>query len=101
NRCARVQEGLEVVGDLDAFRADPLFRPAHVVDAVTRLNRRNRTERLEPRLVLCAYDLGMLDPRPAIAHAALALELLEDVEDHGVGAVADGVNRELESGRVG
>ena len=55
----------------------------------------------ESRLVGVADDLRVLDPRAPIPCAALLLQLFDDVEDDGVGAVADRVDHDLKAGGIG
>ena len=101
--CAAAPQRLPHVGALArAGLADALRDPRHVRRGMRRLHRGDDVERGEPRDVAGAQDLRML-----VAHAQraaarhLALQLLEQVQDGGVGAIADRVDAGLVAGAHG
>src|SRR5713226_5388718 len=77
-----------------ALVPEPLFGPAPVVNGVVGLHARNHPEPSEPREIFRANVLRVLDAEP-VARGVPAAHALEQVQDLGVGAVADGVNGDL------
>src|SRR6266852_653301 len=88
------------VSALDALGTDAGFGPAHVVGLVRRLHRGDDFELGEALEIVGGDDLGMLDAVAAVARAIGFCDGFENVETDAVGAVADGVEVELESGLV-
>src|SRR5216683_7032597 len=84
------------VSALDAFGTDAGFRPAHVVGLMRRLHGGDDFELGEAREVLGGDDLRVLDAVAAVALAIGFCDGFEDVERDAIGAVADGVEVELE-----
>src|SRR5262245_17199564 len=101
NAGTRIDERLEVVGNAAAFAADARFRPAHVVDAVARLNRGDCAERFEALLVFLANHLDVLDARPPVTGTLRFGDALQNVQHDGIGAIANRVHDQLKAGGVG
>jgi hypothetical protein len=68
---------------------------------VVRLHRGDHAEGGEPGDVRGAQVLGVLDAEPPVPRAVPLLDALVDVEQLGIGPVADGVDLDLEAGPVG
>ena len=100
-RRAGVQQRAVGIGTRAPLRADAALRPAAVVDDVVRLHRRDHAEFLEPLVIVRPQVLGVLDAEAAVARAVLLGDLGEEVEQRGVGLVADGVDADVQPGRVG
>ena len=83
------------------LRADAPLGPAAVVDDVVRLHRRDHAQFLEPRVVLRPQVLDVFDAEAPVARAVLLRDLREEVEQHRVRLVADGVDAHVQPGRVG
>jgi len=90
-----VQEGAEGVGPLQPLGADPLLRPLPVVDGVVRLHGRNHAEARVAREVLRRDVLRVLDARPPVARTVGCSDVLEQIQHHRDGPVADRVDAEL------
>src|SRR5216683_2060933 len=88
------------ISALDAFGTDAGFRPAHVVGLVRRLHGGDDFELGKALEIFWGDDLRVLDAVAAVALAIGFCDGFENVERDAVGAVADGVEVELESGLV-
>src|SRR5216683_5406314 len=88
------------VSALDAFGTDAGFRPAHVVGLVRRLHGGDDFELGKALEIVGGDDLGVLDAVAAVARAIGFGDGFKDIEGDAVGAVADGVEVELESSFV-
>src|SRR6266849_3104126 len=88
------------VSALDTFGTDAGFRPAHVGGLMRGLHGGDDFELGEAREIFWGDDLRVLDAVAAVALAIGFCDGFENVERDAVGAVADGVEVELESGLV-
>ena len=95
-----VEERAEGVGGLDPYRPDAALDPAAVIDGVVRLHRGDDPDPAEARDVLEAQVLTVLVAEAAVAGAVDAGDAVVDVEQDGVGAIADGVHGDLQPRRV-
>ena len=91
---------MERVGGLDAYGADIALCPAPVIDCVIGLHARNDAELREARDVLGPQVLSMLDAKTPVARTVAAGDTLEDVEELFVGTIPDGMDNDVQSGRV-
>src|SRR5213592_1010760 len=97
----RVEQRAKGVGRLDADGADALLHPATVINGMVRLHRRDHAELAEQRNILGAEVLRVLDAEAAIAWPMCARHAVVDGQQDRVGAVADRVDRDLQSRGVG
>src|SRR5258708_5647540 len=88
------------VGALDALGTNARFCPAHVRRLVRGLHGGDDLEFGEAREIVGGDDLRVFDAVAAVARAIGFCDGFEDIEGDTVGAVADGVEVELESGLV-
>ena len=98
---AGVGERAEGIAAPDPLGTQPVAGPAPVVGEVDRLHRGDDAEPAEAGDLLAAQVLGVLDAEAAVARPVGGGHLGEEVEQHGVGALADGVHRDLETLAVG
>jgi hypothetical protein len=97
----RIQERAVRIARPAALPADPFLRPASVVDDVVWLHRGDDTQLPEARDVRRPDVLRVLDAEAAVLAAVGLSDPLEEVEDLGVGAVADRVDLDLQPRPVG
>ena len=90
-----VQHGAPRVTPSGALVPQALFRPAAVVDGVIRLHAGDDAQLGEARKVLRAHVLGVFDAE-AMRGRIAAPQALVQIEDFRDGAVADGVNADLD-----
>src|SRR5436190_12789976 len=97
---AILQHGVPRVRALDALTAHAILGPAHVRGLVRRLHRSNHFEFREALKVHWRNHLSVLDAVAAVAWPVSFGHCLENVQANAVGAIADGVKRQLESSLV-
>src|SRR6266849_2096428 len=88
------------ISALNAFGTDAGFGPAHVGGLMRRLHGGDDFELGKALEIVGGADLGVLDAVAAVTRAIGFCDGFEDVERDAIGAVADGVEVELESGLV-
>ena len=98
---AGVEQAAEGVGGPDALGPNPLFHPASVVDHMVRLHRGDHPTLAERRDVLGAEVLGVLHPETAVPRTVRAGHAVVDAQENRIRPVADRVDRDLETSRVG
>ena len=88
------------VGAFDAFRTEAIGGPAFVVEQMRRLHRGDYAERSETREIFGGDYLSVFDSIAPVARAICFLGGGECVESNSIGAVTDGVKRELKAGAI-
>ncbi len=95
------QQAFKGIGGAGTPVADHLFGPAAVINSMVGLHHRYYLQLGKARYIGRQQMLGVLYPEPAIARAVFAGHLLVDIEQHMVGAVANGMHAHLQAGPVG
>src|SRR4029077_11758319 len=97
---AVLPHGVPGVGAFDAFGAQAVGGPALVIEQMRRLHRGDDAERGEALDIRQSDNLGVLHTVAPVARTVPSADGGEYIECDAIGAVADGMKRELKSGTV-
>ena len=97
---ASLPQGVPGIAFVETLFSQDAGRPAHVSQQVAGLHGGNHAQLFEPGEVVAVDELRVLDLVAGVAAFVNLERSLESVQRHAVGAVADGVQRNLEAGGI-